>query len=109
MAFKRSRCSGLVVVALLLLHPGKAVACFTDCVLTSAFGDCLTCGFRAVSEVTCHRSSCDSCDTLDCGEALPPQATPRNSGLISSASCAAPSIPISVVKIVRVQRPVARG
>src|SRR4051794_10349953 len=108
MSHTRSRLCGCVVVALLLLHPGKAAACHTDCSLSNPFGDCLTCGFRALSNVLCYRSSCDACDTLDCGQALPPQ-TARSSGVTSSEVCTAPGNPASAVRIVRVQRQVARG
>jgi hypothetical protein len=110
MVLVRSRFLWIGIALLLFLHPGTPAfaGCHTDCSLNSPFGSCLNCGFRAFSEVTCYRSSCDACDTLSCEASLPSTNDQWASG-ISSGSCSAPATPVAKVRIVKVQHPAARG
>jgi len=98
------------VALLLFLHPGNAAfaGCHTDCSLADPFGDCVKCGFRALSDVVCYRSSCDACDTLSCEAALP-SSTDQWASDISSGSCSAPVMPVAKVRIIKVQHPATRG
>ena len=109
MALLRSRYLW-IVVALLLCWPGTAAAgCHTDCSLRDPFGPCLNCGYRVFSDVMCYRSSCDACDTIDCGVALPSRQDQWASGATGSESCLMAVAPASRVKIVKVQRLAARS
>jgi len=112
MILLRSRYLGIGVALLFFFYPGKAAAgCHTDCsfAFPNSHSDCLTCGFRALSNVTCYRSDCNSCDTLDCSAALPRQADQWASNVISDKSCPASSKPVSTVRVVKVQKLAARG
>ena len=96
------------VALLLVLHPREAAAvggCHTDCAIS--WGPCLSCGFRAVSNVLCYRSSCDACDTLSCDAALPAQGDRWAADFARPEVC--PASPVSRMRIVRVQRLAARG
>lgn len=106
MTLMRSRLLWVAVALLLFLNSGEAMGCHTDCSLTVPRlpNPCLTCGFRALSNVACSRSSCDACDTVDCGEIAPS----RTSNLMSEA-CSVPVTPVSTLRIVKVQRLGARG
>ena len=112
MVLLRSRYLYIGVALLFFFYPGKAKAgCHTDCSLTfpKSPSDCLTCGFRALSNVTCYRSDCNSCDTLDCSVALPHPADQWASSATGDESCPLSIKPVSTVRIVKVQRLAARG
>jgi hypothetical protein len=109
----RKRYPWIGVALLLFLNAGRVVAagCHTDCVITWG-PDCQNCGFRALSNVTCYRGSCDSCDTFYCGVSLPSRADQWASGVTSPDACSAPAsqaAPVSTVRIVKIQRLAARG
>jgi hypothetical protein len=111
MALSRSRSLWIGVGLFVLLHPGAAMAgCHTDCSLTfpqSPHG-CLTCGFRALSDVTCYRMDCDSCDTLSCTATLPSQGELWASNAVGDGGCPLAVPPVSTVKVLRVQRLASR-
>lgn len=80
-----------ILPALLLFSSETAFGCKTECSLNNPFGPCLGCGYRAFSHVMCYRSSCDVCDTIDCGVALPSVQDQWASGVTGSESCSMPA------------------
>ena len=102
---------GVVLFFGLFSGSGSAAGCHTDCSLTfpTMPNPCLTCGFRALSNVLCFRRDCDTCDTVDCGLLLPAMVDQWASGVARSEGCAATSAPTSTVRVLKVQRLAARS
>lgn len=112
MAFTRFRWSlWLGVTMFLFLSPGKATAagCRTDCKLFPLFPDCLTCGYRAFSDVMCFRISCDSCDTLSCTASLLSPADQWATSVTDREGCSERVKTAPMSKILKVQQLAARG